>query len=60
MHLQVGSILFDGLKALGLTRGNTEKAVANGAHALFFPCGTGHLMGLDVHDRRIWVGDCWV
>lgn len=52
VHLQVGSILFDGLKALGLTRGNTEEAVANGAHALFFPCGTGHLMGLDVHDME--------
>lgn len=52
VHLQVGAILFDGLKALGLTKGNTEEAVANGAQALFFPCGTGHLMGLDVHDME--------
>ncbi|WP_352421486.1 aminopeptidase P family protein [Proteiniphilum sp.] len=52
VHLQVGGVIFDGLKALGLTKGNTEEAVANGAHALFFQCGTGHLMGLDVHDME--------
>ncbi len=52
VHLAVGAIIFDGLKALGLTRGDTGEAVANGAHALFFPCGTGHLMGLDVHDME--------
>ncbi|MFA6751615.1 MAG: aminopeptidase P family protein [Fermentimonas sp.] len=52
VHLQVGGMIFDGLKALGLTKGDTKEAVANGAHALFFPCGTGHLMGLDVHDME--------
>jgi len=52
VHLHVGEVLFDGLKALGLTKGDTKEAVANGAHALFFPCGTGHLMGLDVHDME--------
>jgi Xaa-Pro aminopeptidase len=52
VHLQVGEAIFDGLKALGLTRGDTKEAVANGTHALFFPCGTGHLMGLDVHDME--------
>lgn len=52
VHLHVGEVIFDGLKALGLTKGDTKEAVANGAHALFFPCGTGHLMGLDVHDME--------
>ncbi len=52
IHLKVGEIIFEGLKALGLTRGDTIEAVSNGAHALFFPCGTGHLMGLDVHDME--------
>ena len=52
VHLHVGEVLFDGLKAMGLTKGDTKEAVANGAHALFFPCGTGHLMGLDVHDME--------
>lgn len=33
-------------------KGNTEEAVALGAHTLFFQCGTGHMMGLDVHDME--------
>ena len=52
VHLRACEIIFDWLKALGLTKGNTQDAVENGAHALFFPCGTGHLMGLDVHDME--------
>lgn len=64
VHLQVARTIFDGMKALGFTKGNTEDAVANGAHALFFPCGTGHLMGLDVHDMENlgeqYVGYCGI
>ncbi|NRB50628.1 MAG: aminopeptidase P N-terminal domain-containing protein [Saprospiraceae bacterium] len=59
-HLAACRTIFDGLKAMGLTKGNTEDAVEAGAHALFFPCGTGHMMGLDVHDMEdlgeVWVG----
>ncbi len=39
--------------------GHTEAAVDAGAHALFFPCGTGHMMGLDVHDMEN-LGEQWV
>ncbi|MDA3904757.1 MAG: aminopeptidase P family protein [Bacteroidales bacterium] len=42
----------DGLKGMGLMKGDTESAVDAGAHALFFPCGTGHMMGLDIHDME--------
>ena len=45
-------MIFEGLKALGFTKGDTEEAIQSGAHALFFPCGTGHLVGLDVHDME--------
>jgi len=45
-------VIVDGLKDLGLMRGDTEEAVRAGAHALFFPCGLGHMMGLDVHDME--------
>ncbi|MBI9018931.1 MAG: aminopeptidase P family protein [Phycisphaerae bacterium] len=45
-------ILVDGLKDLGLMQGDTNEAVAAGAHALFFPCGLGHMIGLDVHDMQ--------
>ena len=41
-----------GLKSMGLMKGDTESAVEAGAHALFFPCGTGHMMGLDIHDME--------
>ena len=50
----------EGLKGLGLMKGDPAEAVAAGAHAMFFPCGLGHMMGLDVHDMEnlgeIWVG----
>ncbi len=34
----------------GLVRGSVDAAVERGAHALFFPHGVGHHLGLDVHD----------
>jgi Xaa-Pro aminopeptidase len=52
VHLHAARIIFDGLKDMGFTKGSTDDALANGAHALFFPCGVGHLMGLDVHDME--------
>jgi Xaa-Pro aminopeptidase len=41
-----------GLRDLGLISGDMEAAVDAGAHTLFFPCGLGHMMGLDVHDMQ--------
>jgi Xaa-Pro aminopeptidase len=41
-----------GLKELGLMKGDMDEAVDNGAHTLFFQCGLGHMMGLDVHDME--------
>lgn len=53
-------VMVDGLKQLGLMKGNADDAVREGAHALFYPHGLGHMMGLDVHDMEnlgeIWVG----
>ena len=37
---------------MGLMKGNIDEAVAQGAHALFFPHGLGHMIGLDVHDME--------
>ena len=45
-------VMVDGMKTLGLMKGNTEDAVREGAHALFYPHGLGHMMGLDVHDME--------
>ena len=42
----------EGMKSLGLMCGDSDEAVRAGAHALFFPHGLGHLLGLDVHDME--------
>lgn len=51
-HLLASRVLASGLSALGCVRGNIDDAVAAGAHALFFPHGLGHMLGLDVHDME--------
>jgi Xaa-Pro aminopeptidase len=52
VHRLAAVALMEGLKGLGLVKGDPQEAVAAGAHTLFFPCGVGHLMGLDVHDME--------
>lgn len=52
IHFLACKIIAGGMKDLGLMKGDTDDAVANGAHALFMPHGIGHLMGLDVHDME--------
>ncbi|MBN1509477.1 MAG: aminopeptidase P family protein [Sedimentisphaerales bacterium] len=52
VHRLTAVTLMEGLKELGLVKGNPQEAVAAGAHTMFFPCGVGHMMGLDVHDME--------
>ncbi len=52
IHLTAAKVIADGLKQLGLMKGDISSAVEQGAHALFFPHGLGHMMGLDVHDME--------
>ncbi|MBN2430418.1 MAG: aminopeptidase P family protein [Acidobacteria bacterium] len=52
VHLHAARIVAEGLKSVGLMMGDPAEAVAQGAHALFFPHGLGHMMGLDVHDME--------
>lgn len=52
VHLAAGLQIAEGLKALGLMKGDMQQAVADGAHALFFPHGLGHMIGLGVHDME--------
>jgi len=52
VHRNVYKIVFEGLRDLGLMKGDTEEALDAGAPALFMPHGLGHALGLDVHDME--------
>ena len=60
VHFAVCRLMMERLKELGLMKGDTDEAVAAGAHAMFLPHGLGHMMGMDVHDMeglgQIYVG----
>ena len=60
VHFGVARLMTERLKELGLMKGDVDEAVAAGAHAMFFPHGLGHMMGMDVHDMeglgQIYVG----
>jgi len=52
IHLLACQIIAAGLVELGILTGNAENLVEMDAHALFFPHGIGHILGLDVHDME--------
>ena len=52
IYLKACENIFSGLKELGITKGDPAEAVHEGAHAMFFQCGLGHMLGLDVHDME--------
>ncbi|HIK54159.1 MAG TPA: aminopeptidase P family protein [Synechococcales cyanobacterium M55_K2018_004] len=52
IHLLAAKVIAEGLVDLGILRGQPEELVERDAHALFFPHGVGHLLGLDVHDME--------
>ena len=60
VHLIAARTIAEGMKSIGLMKGDPDEAARSGAYALFFPCGLGHMMGLDVHDMEnlgeVWVG----
>ncbi|MBR1666256.1 MAG: aminopeptidase P N-terminal domain-containing protein [Bacteroidaceae bacterium] len=59
-HFAAARVITERLQDLGLMKGNVDDSLAAGAHALFFPHGLGHAMGMDVHDMeglgQIYVG----
>lgn len=52
LHMLAARVIATGLVDLGILRGDPEELVSDGVHALFFPHGVGHLIGLDVHDME--------
>ena len=59
IHRNAYKILFEGLRDLGLLKGDTEEALNAGVPALFMPHGLGHALGLDIHDMED-LGETWV
>ena len=51
-HLAAAEAIAEGMIDLGLMKGNPRDIAESGAYALVFPCGTGHMMGLDVHNME--------
>ncbi|MBQ7684563.1 MAG: aminopeptidase P N-terminal domain-containing protein, partial [Bacteroidaceae bacterium] len=51
-HIAAATEIARGMKELGLMKGDPAEAAEAGAYALFFPCGLGHMVGLDVHDME--------
>jgi len=52
IHRIAATVIAEGLVELGILNGTPEDLVEQDAHALFFPHGIGHLLGLDVHDME--------
>lgn len=52
VHLIAARVIADGLVQMGLMKGDPDALVEAGAHAVFFPHGVGHLIGIDVHDME--------
>ena len=52
IHLLSAKVVAQGLKDIGLMKGDIDEAVSKGAHAMFYPHGLGHMLGMDVHDME--------
>jgi len=52
IHRHSCRVLTEHLIDMGLMTGDAEAAVDEGAHALFFPHGLGHMLGLDTHEME--------
>ncbi len=52
VHFAAWRVIYEGMKSLGIMKGDTEEALAAGACAMVMPHGIGHMMGMDVHDME--------
>lgn len=50
VHLSAARVLAQGLRDLGILKGNLDELVESEAISLFFPHGIGHMVGLGVRD----------
>jgi len=52
IHFLAARTIIEGLKKVGIMKGDTDAALKAEAHTLFMPHGLGHMMGMDVHDME--------
>jgi Xaa-Pro dipeptidase len=50
VHVHAHRVAIEGLKALGVLKGETEELLQSRVSCAFFPHGLGHYLGMDTHD----------
>ncbi len=54
IHRHASEVLVEGALSLGLMKGKTDELITSGAVKRFYPHGTGHYLGMDVHDIGLY------
>lgn len=54
IHRHASEVLVEGALSLGLMKGKTEEIISSGQVKRFYPHGTGHYLGMDVHDIGLY------
>jgi Xaa-Pro aminopeptidase len=54
IHRRATEVLTEGLLTLGLLKGNRDEIIKNNVQKRFYPHGTGHWLGMDVHDVGLY------
>jgi Xaa-Pro aminopeptidase len=55
IHARTSEVLIAGLRSLKLLKGTTKQILKESSHRRYYPHGTGHWLGLDVHDQSPYV-----
>jgi len=54
IHRHASEVLVEGALSLGLMNGKTDEIITSGKVKRFYPHGTGHWLGMDVHDIGLY------
>lgn len=54
IHKRASEVLIEGMLSLGLLKGKVDELFTSNAFKRFYPHGTGHWLGMDVHDCGLY------
>jgi Xaa-Pro aminopeptidase len=54
IHRHASEVLVEGMLSLGLMKGKVDEIITSGQVKRFYPHGTGHWLGMDVHDVGLY------